>query len=303
MNSINFNLTHIWKRLDKQFFSETSAHHWAFFRIGTALVALILMFSIKADLLDLYGKFGYLQSELIDVTLTEYQLRLSYLMSWLHIPDTEEVAFLNGVYWTYIGTLVCLFFGFLTRFAAILGLFLQLLFLGSGSAFNYGGDYFIANSLFYCMLFPVGNRFSIDSLLFKQRAPVFRIYTLVLQIHLCFIYFFAGFSKSLGTTWFNGEALWRCIMALDFRAFDLSFMANYPNLLSAMGISIVVLELGYSVFIWIKRTQRLWLVVTVLMHIGIAVFMKLWFFAAILIVWNMTAWGVKQQSSFVTISD
>ena len=286
-----------WNHIENLFFSETPANHWAFFRIGTALVALSLMLTIYPDLLDLYGKYGYIQSELIDVVLPDFQLRLNYLMSWLGIAETHEVAFLYGVYWTYIGVLVCLLFGFLTRFSAAIGLFLQLLFLGSGITYNYGGDWFITNSLFYCLLFPVGNRFSIDRLIFKQRAPIYRIYTLVLQIHLCFVYIFAGFSKSLGTTWWNGEAIWRSIMAIDFRMFDLSFMANYPTLLSALGISVLILEFFYPLFISMKRTRRFWLIATIGMHIGIAVFMKLWFFAAILIVWNITAWGIRTHAS------
>lgn len=296
-NLKNIDLNSYFGRLDTIFFSETNARHWAFFRIGTALVALSLMLSLRADLLDLYGKFGYIQGDLIDISLPDYQLRLSYLMHWLGIADAQEIAFLNGVYWTYIGVLVCLLLGFLTRFAAVLGLFLQLLFLGSGIAYNYGGDWFIANSLFYCLLFPVSRTLSIDSRLFRRQAHVFRIYTLVLQIHLCLVYVFAGFSKSLGTTWWNGEAIWRSVMALDFRMFDVSFLSNYPALLTALGISVLILEFFYPLFIFTKKTRRFWLFATVGMHIGIAVFMKLWFFAAILIVWNITAWGFQTEKN------
>ena len=89
-NLKNIDLNSYFGRLDTIFFSETNARHWAFFRIGTALVALSLMLSLRADLLDLYGKFGYIQGDLIDISLPDYQLRLSYLMHWLGIAEDRK---------------------------------------------------------------------------------------------------------------------------------------------------------------------------------------------------------------------
>jgi hypothetical protein len=283
----------LWHRFETWLFTETDTRHWAFFRIGAALVTLSLFLTVRPDLLDLYGKYGYIQSDLIDTALPTYQLRLHYLMSWLGIADAQEIVFLNGVYWTYIGTLICLLLGFLTRLAAAMSLFFQLLFIGSGIAYNYGGDWFIASSFFYCLLFPVGSRYAVDGFLFKNHASNFRLYNLVLQGHLCMVYLFAGFSKSLGTTWWNGEAIWRSVMAIDFRMFDVSILAHYPMLLTALGVSVLILELGYPLFVSMPKTRRLCLFATVGMHIGIAIFMKLWFFAAILCVWNIAAWGFR----------
>ena len=55
------------------------------------------------------------------------------------------------------------------------------------------------------------------------------------------------------------------------------------------------METGYAIFIWPRRTRRPWIVATVLMHLGIGLFMGLGVFAAIMIPFTLAAFGVNAE--------
>ena len=59
----------------------------------------------------------------------------------------------------------------------------------------------------------------------------------------------------------------------------------------ALGIFICLVEIGYPIFIWPKKTRNLWLVCVLAMHAGIAAAMGLHLFALIMIVLNLAAFG------------
>jgi hypothetical protein len=53
--------------------------------------------------------------------------------------------------------------------------------------------------------------------------------------------------------------------------------------------------LGYALFIWPKRTRRLWAVSTIGMHVGIAIFLGLASFAALMSVLTFSAFCVSAE--------
>jgi hypothetical protein len=64
-------------------------------------------------------------------------------------------------------------------------------------------------------------------------------------------------------------------------------------MLPIAGIAIWVIELGYPVLIWPKKTRFWWLACILAMHVGIAVAMGLYVFALIMIVLNLAAFGTE----------
>jgi hypothetical protein len=64
-----------------------------------------------------------------------------------------------------------------------------------------------------------------------------------------------------------------------------------PLLAKIMGWSVLILETGYPVFIWLKPTRKYWLLGILGLHTGIAVFMGLQLFALIMILLNLYAFG------------
>jgi hypothetical protein len=58
---------------------------------------------------------------------------------------------------------------------------------------------------------------------------------------------------------------------------------------------VIAVEIGYAFFIWPRRTRRPWLLATVAMHLGIALFMGLSVFAAIMIAFTVAIFGFSAE--------
>ena len=60
-----------------------------------------------------------------------------------------------------------------------------------------------------------------------------------------------------------------------------------------LGISICLLEVSYPIFIWMKKTRRVWLLCILAMHAAIGLLMGLYLFALVMIVMNVAAFGTN----------
>jgi len=88
----------------------------------------------------------------------------------------------------------------------------------------------------------------------------------------------------LAPEWWNGNAMWKA-MASIYNSY-----ATLPAiLLSIMGIGIVLMELLYPFLAFSKPTRKIIIPGIILMHVGIAITMDLFSFAAIMTVWNIAA--------------
>ena len=98
--------------------------------------------------------------------------------------------------------------GVASRLSAIAAWFLHLCAAKSGGFVSYGMDNFLTIGLFYLMLSPLPDRYSLDWRLRdrteKSAAP--RFWQRVLQLHLSVIYFLSGLTKCLGPRWWNGSS-------------------------------------------------------------------------------------------------
>jgi HTTM domain len=149
------------------------------------------------------------------------------------------------------------------------------------------------------MLSPLPDRYSFDHRLLKTKlkGPQFLgFWRRVLQVHLCFVYFIGGLAKCLGSGWWNGENLWRSLTRPPFNLVSPDILVQFKYALPILGISICLLEVGYPVFIWIKKTRFFWLACTVAMHAGIGLIMGMYLFALVMIVLNVAAFGVGMSN-------
>lgn len=297
----------IQQKVNNFLFEPSSSSALGFFRIAVAVLCIIQMFSIYPDILNIYGEYGFIRRELSDLLLFKYAPRVNWFSDLLYFYDINETISLNILFFSYIFLLFLFMFGVFTRYTAIVVWFIHLMFLGSNQLFTYGFDYFIAACLFYCIIMPVGFYYSIDNII-KKRLYKPSIYTTfylrVLQLNLCLVYFFGGGDKMLGTQWWDGEAIWRALMMPYFYQFDMSWIASLPWLAIILSWSTILLEFTYCFFIWHHRTRPIWLLGILGMHIGIGIFMGLYFFAAIMIIMNITAFGwdyIEQLATKFTI--
>ncbi|MEN9610449.1 MAG: hypothetical protein RLZZ628_1263 [Bacteroidota bacterium] len=266
------------------------------FRISIALLTLVHLFSLKNDYDTLYSQNGFIRAEVNHAIMHERVLTLPRVYEFLtNYIVVSEQHFINYILTAYTILLISLLVGFQTRLVAILCFIIHGALVNSNLILCYGYDNFANNSLLYCILMPVGYYNSVDNYLFKRQnlknSLIGNISIRVLQIHLCIIYFMSGLNKTFGASWYNGEAIWRAVMQPPLSHIDFSFLATYPFIPIAIGFGTLFIELSYPILIWIKPVNKYFLGMVVLMHIGIAVALQLWFFAGIMILWNLVAYA------------
>lgn len=259
-----------------------------FFRINIAGFALLHFISIQPDFNDLYSYHGYIYPDIMDTTTDKISLTLTSLQALLSVKYESLLLFCRIAYPL---SLLMLMAGLLTRASAIASLFLQLLLIRSIHLYEYGVDGFTTFALFYCCLFPVGRIYSLDNKLFgKKKEADHHPYLFLLKAHLSVAYFFSGFDKIIGVTWRNGEALWKVMHSHNYYSvFSLDFLSDTPFFVISCWIT-MLLELCYGIFMNIRITRPYWLMGIVLLHLFIALFMGLFFFSALLIILNLSAY-------------
>ena len=265
-----------------------------FFRVSLGLLLILQYAAFRADFSRIFGWQSVIPRDFTNLLVPEWivtHYRLEQMLGW------SPIVFENAFSILYLGFAVLLVAGLFTRFSALCLIFLHMALVKSNILVNYGVDYFISMSLWYLFLFPAGLLQSVDALLFfrkknlTKRLETLNLYRLGFQIHVALVYFFSGFDKMLGFNWRNGESIWKAMtlpyINLDF-GFQFDWLATYPVLPLLIGWSVVLLELGYPL-IFIKPFRKWILGATIAMHIGIALSLNLYFFSAIMVIWNITA--------------
>ena len=285
-----------WAAVERFAFAPASAAPLAVLRIGLASVLLVQAGMVAPALFELYGRSGILQTPLLDAHGGPGFVRLGWLIDRLATLGIGEAPIVVAVGALYVLALAALLAGWHTRVAAAGAWFSHLMLMMTADSTNYGVDQFANIFLFYLMWMPAGAALSLDRRL--GRAPVgptstARLALRVVQIHLCIVYLASGLGKALGEQWWNGEAIWRTLNLPDYRQYDFTWLARYPWLAAVAGWTVLLVECGYPLMIWPRRTRRLWVAATVALHVGIAVFMGLSVFGAIMAVLTISAFAVR----------
>lgn len=249
------------------------------------------LFSADSDALirrDLAEAMLDLESSLIP--------RLGWLITLLERVHCSEIATLTLLRACLLGSGLLMVLGFFCRSAAVIAWLLHLATRGSGGFTSYGVDNFMTIGLFYLMLCPLPDRRSLDAYLWKgpvQNPHRIGFHQRVLQLHLCFIYFFGGLAKCLGTGWWNGASMWRALTRSPFNIISPEVLVRGSYFFPLVGICTCLLELGYPLLIWPKKTRVFCLSCILVMHTGIGLAMGLHLFALIMIVFNLAGFGAN----------
>ncbi len=268
----------------------------AVFRIGVASVLLFQALSLTQNLLDLYGARGVVQWQVMDPTVQDFVPRLSWATDALGKLGVSDAMAVKGVFLVSVSALAALLVGYRTRYAAILAYLAHVMMKSSAGASIYGVDVFAQIALFYCMLMPVGAVYSLDRAAGRETgeaSSAARLSIRVLQIHLCIMYLACGLDNGAGDDWWNGEAIWCALMRSDLCSWDMSWLASVPLLPKLAGLGTLVIEAGYPIFVWPRRTRTLWAAATISLHVGIAIFMGLYTFSAMMAVFTFSMWLVS----------
>lgn len=289
-----------WQEQLIDFCFPTESDTWlAVSRIGLGLEVILYALSLRDDWNYLFAGTGHgLISRNFGEAILSLESQLVPRLGWLvtlgaHVGLQEETS-LSVAWFFLIASGCCLLMGLASRFSAILAWFLHLCAAKSGGFVSYGVDNFMTIGLFYLMLSPLPDRYSLDWRLRKSQSgdpQLLGFWRRVLQLHLCVIYFFSGLTKCLGSGWWDGSSVWRALIRPPFNVIDPEMLVRERYLFPVVGILICLLEIGYPFLIWNNQTRKIWLISICAMHVGIGVTMGMYLFALIMIVLNVAAFG------------
>ncbi len=280
-------------------FSDESDRWLTVLRIGLGLQVILYALSLLNDWNYFFATTGNALvtrdfAEALLALQSAFIPRLAWLVDGGRYLGLSEQTVLSVAWFCLLYSGVSLLLGISCRFAAILAWFLHLCAAKSGGFVSYGVDDFMTIGLFYLMLSPLPDRYSLDWR-FRKTNPgnlwTFGFFRRVLQIHLSIIYFFSGLTKCLGSGWWNGSNVWRALTLPSFNLIPPEILVRWSLLFPAIGIAICLIETGYPVFIWLKKTRSFWLALVISMHAAIAVTMGMYLFALVMIVLNLAAFG------------
>jgi hypothetical protein len=287
------------KRLSEFLFPAETDTWLAALRLGLGLQITLYSLSLRNDWNYLLSgtNNGLINRNLAEALLSvESHLvpRLGWLVAFGAHAGLHEKTVLS-VAWTCLLAAGCgLLVGLACRFSAVLAWFLHLCAAKSGGFVSYGVDNFMTIGLFYLMLSPLPDRYSLDWRLRKSRPKnqqLLGFWRRVLQFHLCLIYFFSGLTKCLGSGWWDGSNIWRSLIRPPFNVIDPEILVRWKYLFPVAGIFICLLEIGYPFFVWNSKTRKIWLICICAVHAGIGLTMGMYLFALIMIVLNVAAFG------------
>lgn len=181
--------------------------------------------------------------------------------------------------------------GFLTRITGPLAWWFQLMIVHRLLGSLFGLDQILTYCVMYLAFTPCGAVFSVDAWLRRRkidresskRAARFwswllpddrprvstNVATRLLQLHLCLIYLFGGLAKARGQMWWDGTALWYAVGNYEYQSWDVTFIAAYPSLFTALTHVAFLWEIFYCALVWPRWTRPLTLAIAVGVHAGI----------------------------------
>jgi Vitamin K-dependent gamma-carboxylase len=289
-----------WRERFLQFLFPVESDRWlAVLRVGLGLQVVLYALSLRNDWNYLFAATGQgLITRNLAEALLSLESRFIPRLGWIitlgaHVGLREETI-LSAAWFCLFCAGCGLLLGLASRFSAILAWFLHLCATKSGDFVSYGVDSFMTIGLFYLMLSPLPDRYSLDQR-FRKPQPkdpqLLGFFRRVLQLHLCFIYFFGGLTKCLGDGWWNGSNIWRALTRPPFNVIPPDILVSWKYFLPVLGILICLIEIGYPVFVWVQGTRTIWLVCVLGMHLMIGLAMGMYLFALIMIVLNLAAFG------------
>ena len=273
-------------------------------RIGLGLLVTVYALFLRSDWHYLFASTGRgLVSRQLGEAITSFDSPLIPKLGWLvalggYVHISEDAVL--SIAWACLLCMgLLLLLGFFSRPAAFIAWFLHLSAAESGGLFAYGADNFMTTGLFYLMLAPLPDRYSLDHRLLKlelKDPQLLGFWRRVLQVHMCFVYFVGGLSKCLGSGWWNGSNLWRSLTRTPFNLISPDILVRFKYALPILGISMCLIELGYPFFIWKRKTRLFWLVCILAMHVAIGLAMGMYLFALVMIVLNLAAFGIGMNN-------
>ncbi len=283
-------------------------------RICTGLLILYIHLVYSFDLLALMGPQGWVDKATIDhlrldTTFAAPQADWWYEASnepyavgyqtwsvYFHLTDTSAIITVHVLFLLAMALFTA---GFATRVTSVVSWIAMMSYIQRAPTTLFGMDTMMNILMIYLMIAPCGATLSVDRWLQcwwarrrgEQMPPVepsvSANFTLrLMQIHFCFIYMMAGWSKLQGSAWWNYTAMWGTMANYEFAPMNWGFYHAFLvwlcqhrilwELVCTGGcLFTIMLEIYFPVLVWVKQTRWLMIAGAVLLHTGIGLIMGL----------------------------
>jgi hypothetical protein len=257
--------------------------------------------SLPADPTEKERVLQYAQKWGLDPRLVSSQGN-AYWSIWFHVTDP---ALMRAIHYGVLIVMFLFTIGFCTRITSALTWLAALSYIQRSPITLFGMDTMMNIALFYLMIGPSGVALSVDRLIARLREAQRRRPDVdsqvalrpepmvsancalrLVQVHFCIIYIAAGLTKLMGSSWWNGTALWGTVANYEFTPIRFAFYAESLRWLCqhrllwelAMTGGIVytlALEISFPFLIWQRRFRGVLIAGSVILHTGIALTMGL----------------------------
>jgi hypothetical protein len=259
------------------FFAERDPRLASVIRIGYGVLLLINLAVWAPDLQLWFSDAGLLPLDAARAIVDE---DAPTVLGWFHGEGWLQLCF-----GALVANAVLLTLGWHTRIQAIAVLIWLTSFHDRNIAIVDGEDTLFRLFAFYLALSPAGWAFSLDARRRKRRGdpaepPPIPWALRLFQIQISVVYLSSAIEKSLGTDWTAGTALYY-VARLDDSFGKLpvpGFLFETLWITKLMTWSVLVLEWGLPVFLWLKKTRRIALIVAIVFHLCIEYSMNLFLF-------------------------
>lgn len=264
--------------LDSLLFSEVPAINICLFRVLTGVVIFVdTLMWIKDRKLLLYVD-GWFSFEDFKVGFSKHRLSLfNYLP-----PNNQSV---NIILYSQLVLSVLLILGVFSQLTAFC-CFLTILSIHNRNPYCCNsGDVILRFFCLFLTLAPAGLQFSITSPYFINfQATSWQFSLLMVQLFMATIYFKNTYYKWQGEWWVDGSATQKVLNVRNWVDFSLPDFVNNKLVHKILTYSTLILEAAMFSLIWIDEFRYPVLIGIVLLHLGMAVIMKVKLFQMIMIV-------------------
>jgi len=273
---------------DQFWFTPARPHTLCVIRILTGAMMLYTHAVWAFGSADFLGPQSWIPASVARSTAAPY--------AWSHLYYVESPALLMLLHLAALVVFLLLTLGVFSRVMAVAAWLLTVAYCHRMQGALFGLDQINAMLGMYLMLGPCGAVFSVDSWWKNRRAPgpvtvapsvAANIAIRLIQIHLCVIYLFSGIGKTKGGMWWDGSAVWFSVANYEYQSLDMTWLASMPWLIALLSHITIFWELSYCALVWPRRTRPIVLAVAVAVHGGIALFLGMITFGAVMLIANL----------------
>ncbi|MEX0793932.1 MAG: hypothetical protein WD045_12410 [Pirellulaceae bacterium] len=281
-----------WNRF---WFQRTDPAPLAVLRIVLGLISLIYALSFTSSLTTWFASDGILPvMRTFRMTgASEPDVRVLYWSLFYYVDDA------TGLWVLHLLSLVAILgftIGLATRWTGIATVVFVISYAQRAPMLMSLLEPLLCPMLLYVVLAPCGAYYSVDAYLKSrgnrandpiQFSAMAHLALRLAQVHLSMFYLMLGLTKLSSFTWWNGEAIWFLIAQTENRLVDWTFLRNTPLVVFGWTHFVVLFELLFGIFCWVKLARPLLVLVSIPHWVLLGLLTGQWQFALLMIVVNV----------------